>query len=250
MSLKKGFLLALFMSLVVTPLSAKAETLAGASGVLYSDVQTFYAAEELNVRTGPGLQYEVLTTLPMNSGIDVIEKGDIWSQVLYEGQAEYVCSQIISEEEIPYKSVEAPWTSGVKTYAGAITSSGGCICGKKTKQYKVLNMAAAGDYGILQYEGRYAVAMGTGWGMKVGQYFDLILENGTMIPCFMCDAKADCHTDASNKITEANGCMSEFYVDSRYFDLSAKGYGDVSYCCDEWKSRVVEVRVYDINMLD
>ena len=65
----------------------------------------------------------------------------------------------------------------------------------------------------------------------------------------LADQKADCHTDDSNIVTVANGCMTEFVVDFVNLNGDAKRMGDISYCSEDWKSRVVEVRVYDMNAL-
>ena len=43
--------------------------------------------------------------------------------------------------------------------------------------------------------------------------------------------------------------MTEFVVDFDNLNSDAKRMGDISYCSEDWKSRVVEVRVYDMNAL-
>ena len=123
------------------------------------------------------------------------------------------------------------------------------IFAQSSNQYKLQELCNTGNYGIRQYKGRYCVAIGSYFGTAIGQYFDLILENGVSIPCIMADQKADCHTDDSNIITVANGCMTEFVVDFDNLNSDAKRMGDISYCSEDWKSRVVEVRVYDMNAL-
>ena len=60
----------------------------------------------------------------------------------------------------------------------------------------------------------------------------------------MADQKADVHTDSLNIATLQNGCMSEFVVDNEKLNSNAKRMGDISYCTDLWKSRVVKVKVY------
>ena len=46
-------------------------------------------------------------------------------------------------------------------------------------------------------------------------------------------------------VTKASGCLTEFVVDSSKLNKDAKRMGDISYCCEEWNSRVEKVRVYD-----
>ena len=119
------------------------------------------------------------------------------------------------------------------------------ITSKSSPQYKLQCKAYTGDYGIRQYDNRYCVAIGTGFNANVGTYFDLILTSGTVIPCIIADIKADKHTDSNNMVTKASGCLTEFVVDSSKLNKDAKRMGDISYCCEEWNSRVEKVRVYD-----
>ena len=92
--------------------------------------------------------------------------------------------------------------------------------------------------------GRYCVAIGSHFGCKIGQYFDLILANGEVIPCIMADQKANKHTDSANIITTSTNCLSEFIVDRNALNRDAKRDGNISSCCEEWKSHVVKIRVY------
>lgn len=131
-----------------------------------------------------------------------------------------------------------PTNNGFKSYMyyTAITST-------NSLQYKLQRMAYTGNYGIRMVNERYCVAVGTAFGMQVGQCFDLVLQNGTVIPCVLADVKADGDTDSSNIFT-GNGCCSEFLVDKEAFSSSARRMGDVSYCTNEWQSPVVWVHVY------
>lgn len=133
----------------------------------------------------------------------------------------------------------APKTSGVKSYMPykAITSTG-------SPQYKLQQQAYTGTHGIRQVDGRYCVALGSFYTSKIGQKFDLVLENGTVIPCILADQKADKDTDRNNQITSHNGCMSEFVVDSQALDRNAKRMGDISYCEQTWKSPVKQIILY------
>lgn len=139
-----------------------------------------------------------------------------------------------------YESYEVP-KNGIKSYMGykAITM-------KSSPQYKLQhNEAYTGDYGIRMVEERYCVAVGTHFGMSIGDKFDLVLENGTIIPCILADIKANKDTDANNIITEHDGSAAEFVVDTKALVKRCKRSGDISKACDEWDSRIEEVRVYD-----
>lgn len=125
-----------------------------------------------------------------------------------------------------------------------------------SKQYELQEKYAyTGEYGIRQINKRFCVAVGTYFDMGIGAYFDLVLENGTIIPCILSDVKDEKHTLSDNITTSDNGCVSEFVVDEEYLPYKIKnnestGTGDISDCCKEWDSPVVEIRVYGKNILD
>lgn len=134
---------------------------------------------------------------------------------------------------------QVPKTSGIKSYMPykAITSV-------SSPQYKLQQQAYTGNHGIRMVNGRYCVALGSFYTSKIGQNFDLVLENGTVIPCVLADQKADKDTNGSNQVTSHNGCMSEFIVDSQALDRNAKRMGDISYCEQTWKSPVRQIILY------
>lgn len=155
-------------------------------------------------------------------------------------------------EEVPidnfeqfYTEYQVPSNRGFKSYMSykAITS-------KSSPQYKLQSIAYTGEFGIRQVDGRFCVAIGTFSAATVGTYIDLILENGTVIPCIVGDFKADIHTDSTNKVTSHNGCVSEFLIDKTALYSTAKKIGDISYCKEEWKSPVKIIKVYEKNVFD
>lgn len=167
-----------------------------------------------------------------------------------DNQTYYISTDYIQSEKqttsLPTTNVggsgctkSVPKTSGLKSYMPykAITSTG-------SPQYKLQQQAYTGTHGIRQVDGRYCVALGSFYTSKIGQKFDLVLENGTVIPCILADQKADKDTDGNNQITSHNGCMSEFVVDSQALDRNAKRMGDISYCEQTWKSPVKQIILY------
>lgn len=133
-----------------------------------------------------------------------------------------------------------PAYHGQKTYMDyrTITSTG-------TYEYKLQNSVAyTNDDGIRMINGRYCIAVGTAFGTRIGQYIDLVLENGTVIHCVMGDTKADEHTDPEHVFTVASGCCSEFIVETEKLNGVARS-GDVSNAHPEWKSAVSKVMVYN-----
>ena len=113
--------------------------------------------------------------------------------------------------------------------------------GKNTNQAKLQSLCQTNEVGLRVYDGRFTIAIGTYFNTAVGQYFDLVLENGTVIPCIMGDLKADIHTDSRGLFTEASGCMTEFIVDRTYLPNK----NSATYCYEEWNSKVVNVIVYN-----
>ena len=150
------------------------------------------------------------------------------------------------EIDIEYTSYDVPKSTGFKSYMDYRT-----VTNKTSEQYKLINLYTnTGNYGIRMVDDRYCIAVGTYFTTEIGQYLDLILENGTIIPCVLTDIKADIHTDSRNIITLANGCVSEFVVDTKSLHTTAKRMGDISYCCKEWNSPVVEIIVYNQNVFN
>ena len=208
-----------------------------------SEEYTGYLTSNINVRSEPSTDSEILEVYPFNQKIQYQKYNDEWVEIQYKSGIAYVCSEYISDEQLDYIEYIAPITSGFKSYMPytAITS-------KSSPQYKLQQIAYTGTYGIRQYDNRYCVAIGTAFNADVGTYFDLILANGTVIHCIVADIKADRHTDSNNMITIANGCLTEFIVDSSTLNRNAKRMGDISYCNEDWDSRVEKIRVYDKNV--
>lgn len=202
-----------------------------------------YLTSNINVRSEPSTDSEVLEVYPFNQKIQYQKYNDEWVEIQYKSGIAYICSEYISDEQLDYIEYIAPITSGFKSYM-PYTS----ITSKSSPQYKLQQSAYTGTYGIRQYGNRYCVAIGTAFNADVGTYFDLILENGAVIPCIVADIKANNHTDSNNMVTIANGCLTEFIVDSSALNRNAKRMGDISYCNKDWDSRVEKIRVYDKNV--
>ena len=204
-----------------------------------------WTTTSVNIRSEPSLDSEILEIASFNTKIHYRNFNEEWVLIPYDVGVAYINKQYISNEELNYKEYTVPITSGFKSYMPytAITS-------RESKQYKLQQMAYTGNYGIRMVDGRYCVALGTAFNADVGTYFDLILANETVISCVVGDVKADKHTDKNNMITVANGCLTEFITDSKVLDKNAKRMGDISYCCDEWNSRVEKIRVYDKNVFE
>jgi hypothetical protein len=205
-------------------------------------------ANILNVRKYTSIESDVIGKLYFNEKVSYKQYDDEWSIIQINNGIGYIKTNFISDDFADFKIYNAPYTSGKKTYMPYKVGNSS-IFSKNSNQYKLQQLCYTGTYGIRMYNNRYCVALGSAFDLEVGQYFDLVLENNTIIPCIMADQKASKHTDASNIITVASGCMSEFIVDIDVLVADARIMGDVSYCCDEWQSRVVQVVTYKKNIL-
>ena len=123
-----------------------------------------------------------------------------------------------------------PNNNGFKSYM-----SYKAITNKNSKQYELQQKAYTGKYGIRMVDNRYCVVLGSFFQKEIGTYFDLVLENGTIIKCILSDVKSSTYTMEDN-ITSLNGCILEFIIDSDYLVEAAKTSGDISNCNDRWKS--------------
>ena len=196
----------------------------------------------VNIREQPSKNSEVIKQVSFNEKVVVIGSelsNDVWYTVDLDNKIGYIHKDYVSDKPINYRIYNVPCVKN-KTWMPytAITNRG-------SKQYKLQRIAYTGDYGIRMVNGRYCVAIGSHFECEIGQYFDLILANGEVIPCIMADQKANKHTDSANIVTISTNCLSEFIVDKNALNRNAKRDGDISSCCPEWKSTVKQIKVYE-----
>lgn len=207
---------------------------------LKKEYSTGWTTTSVNVRKNPNTRSKILDTYLFNEKVRYTEYNKKWVEIKYKDSVAYMSKRYISKTKCEYEEFDVPSNSGFKSFMDyrCITSTG-------SKQYRLQHSVAyTGKYGIRQIDGRYCVAIGSHFTTDIGRYFDLVLENGTVIPCVLGDAKADQDTDASNIITAHNGCLSEFIVDTPSLHSGAKQMGNISYCNENWNSPVEKIRVY------
>lgn len=208
-------------------------------------IKNGWTTTEVNVREQPSEEATVLTTFDFNTLVNYIDYNEAWVQIEYEGGFAYMAKQYISDTECNYQTYSVPEYSGFKSYMPFTA-----LTNVNSLQYLLQTQYAyTGNYGIRQVNERYCVALGSYFNTEIGQYFDLILENGTVIPCIMSDAKADKDTD-SNNIFSVNNCCSEFIIDYNALDYNIRIMGNCSNACEEWNSPVKYIKVYDINIFN
>lgn len=114
------------------------------------------------------------------------------------------------------------------------------ITNKNSTQYKLQQQASTDADGIRCLNSRPMVAIGTGWGLKVGDAALITCENGNSFEVVIGDVKADMHTDSDNKTTMSNGCRCEFIVDMNSLNKTVKSRGNVA-ILEKYNGYVVEI---------
>ena len=204
--------------------------------------ETGYMIQDVPVYETPDTSAAVVGISSINSRVYYChdcEEG--WNRLANGG---YIQAGNISDtyNEDIVVSYDIPANTGKKSWMGCN------LFGAGTRQAALQQMAMTDENGLRTVNGRYCVAIGSHFGTSIGQCFDLILMDGTRIPCVMGDQKADCHTDAQNIFT-GNGCCSEFIVEQSALNPAAKQSGSVS-SINGWNSPVMKILVYDINIIN
>lgn len=114
------------------------------------------------------------------------------------------------------------------------------ITSKSSMQWKLQQQATTNEDGIRCIDGIPMVAVGTGWGLKVGDIAIVTCENGNSFKVMVGDIKANRHTDEENKTTIFNGCRCEFIVDKNALDPTVRKMGNIA-TLDKYKGYVVNI---------
>ena len=204
-----------------------------------------YITSVVNVRSAPNTKSSILGKLSFNEVIEYANYNKNWVKVLYHGKYAYVCKQYVSDKKCNYRSVKIPNHRDFKSFMPYEAI-------KSWTPKDLQDVAYTGTYGIRMVDGRYCVAVGTACKADIGTYVDLVLANRTVIPAIVSDTKADKDTQSNNLITADNDCCSEFIVNVESLPYAVRnsnhtGSGNISSCCKEWESPVVEIRVFKTN---
>ena len=102
------------------------------------------------------------------------------------------------------------------------------ITNRLSKQWQLQQQATTNEDGIRCIDEIPMVAVGTGWGLTVGDIALVTCDNGNSFKVIIGDIKADIHTDAANKTTVASGCRCEFIVELNKLVPKVKSMGNVA----------------------
>lgn len=208
------------------------------SYLIKTDICIGYTTAKVNIRKDPSMNSDIVGLYPFNTKIKYTCIDEEWVAVKFNESNCYISKKYISNNPVNYISYDIPDNSGFKSYMSYKT-----ITDKKSKQYNLQFIAYTGNYGIRMVDDRYCVVLGSFFQKEIGTYFDLVLENGTIIKCILSDVKSSAHTYEDN-IMSFNGCVSEFIVDSEMLDNTAKKSGDISKCNILWDSPVEKINIY------
>lgn len=213
--------------------------------VIYDFDVIGYTIANLNVRTEPNTECEILDVLDRYDEIQFsyLDDNDEWVVINYDGRYAYLCKKYI-EEGLPYE-VKSAENDTRKSYMDwkAITC-------KTSKQWELQHKYAYTESnGVRAVNGRYCIALGSYYTHEIGQYVDVVLDNGLIIPCILGDAKQDRHTTNNHSIG-LDGGVVEFIVNTESLNSKVRKSGDVSYTSEDWRSHVVELRIYYKNLFD
>lgn len=206
----------------------------------YYEFNTGWTSGRVNVRDGAGLDSNIYETKNFNREIEYSSYNENWAIIKYdegENGVAYIHKKYISDYEPNCISMSAPSPNRKSyMYYQAITNTA-------SKQYALQMRASTNDKGLRMLNGRFLIALGSSYSVTIGQYVDLVLENGTVIECILGDAKSDRHTDATHRIA-LDGSVAEFIVDTN-LNSKSRYMGDASYSYDGWNSPVTKVIIYD-----
>lgn len=109
-----------------------------------------------------------------------------------------------------------------------------CVTSTRSTQYKILRSTQSFSdtkHGIRMvhtaYGDRYCIAIGQGYKARCGALVDVVLKDGTIIPCIVGDMKAGCDTDRTMRYAPYGGSVVEIVVDYACFNRKASQYADI-----------------------
>lgn len=198
----------------------------------------YIKANDLNLRKKPNVKSKSIKRLFYGKKIKFIVINKKWSKIKVDNKVGYVQMKYITTKKIKSKI-----HTSIPHYKLCSFMDYRCITNTSSRQYKLQKKAYTGSYGIRQVDGRYCIAVGSYYTEKIGTYIDLILKNGTVIPCILADCKANKDTDGKNQKT-ADGSLIEFVVDTPKLSKKVRIRGDVAYSTKAWNSKIVKIKIH------
>lgn len=203
-------------------------------------VTRYVNSERVNIRKKTTTKSKIIKVVKLNTKFKCAKINKNWYIVKFKKRTGYIFAKLLSKKriKIPHKTYAVPYNNGFMSYMPY-----NLFCSSPQKRLQVKH-GYTGRYGIRQVKGRYCVAIGSHFITRIGTYFDLILKNGTVIPCILADQKANRDTDSNNIITTHDGSIAEFIVNTHALNRKAKRSGNIASCNSKWKSPIKYIKVY------
>ena len=211
------------------------------AGVTFTTVdEIVYATTALNVRTGPGLDYEILATMSRGESIRRTGIGDNgWSRVLYKGEVAYMYTQFLSTRD--------PVT-GLEANAGDLDTA------KLTRQIAIANGLKEGDYSAESWELLAAALKEANAALTGTSQDDVDAAEKKLGEAITALVGVD-YTNLDAAISEAKKLLAQSEEHSLVHDLSAamleaenlRSSGDqaaVDICTEELTDLIAQLREY------
>lgn len=145
--------------------------------------------------------------------------------------------EVVAEEEPQWVEMSVPSNNSFKSYMDYRT-----ITDKTSAQYALLSSYENTACGIMSVDGRYTIAVGSYYSTEIGTRIDVVMQNGSIVPCILADCKNDIHTDSSNQQHRYDKSVVEFIVDTP--NLVGRDMGDCSYSDERLMGEIKALRVY------
>lgn len=150
--------------------------------------------------------------------------------------------EVVAEPEPQWVEMDVPSNNSFKSYMGAHK-----ITDTNSAQYQFKSEYLDSACGIKLVDNRYTIAIGTYYTETIGTRVDLVMCNGSVVPCIVGDVKADDDTDAMNRQHNVDKSVVEFIVNIDTLSSEAKSHGDASYCDPRLMGEIKAIRVYKEN---
>lgn len=160
---------------------------------------------------------------------EAFEDEDELEEIPEENEDEPEVEEIEEAEEVITPVLETllvpNWEDGCRSY-NITHMDYRSVTDRQSDQYELLNSDGAytdEETGLRMYDGRIAIALGLGFGVKAGDYVNIVFENGYEFECIVGDIKANKDTDDTHRFQKYDGSVVEAITDKQYF-TSTKNY--------------------------
>ena len=118
------------------------------------------------------------------------------------------------------------------------------ITNEASKQLELQQQAYTDSNGLRCIDNRPMIAVGTGWGVSVGDIVLVTCENNNSFEAIIGDIKDNVDTNADNKTTSDNNCRCEFIVDMDKLNSHIKISGNVA-VLKQYSGYVIDIQKID-----